>query len=192
MLTAISTPSTKVDSAITLALLGDHHAEALLYLVNKNRVYLREWLPWVDNMQSVQNFHDYIARCKKQQEEGTDYGYMIMVNDKPAGRIGIHYIDKQNRTAAIGYWLHEEFSGKGIVTKACIALINLCFTQLNLNRVEIKCATGNSKSAAIAERLNFTKEGVLRQAELVNGQFLDLNLYSMLKEEWTAKQNSLP
>jgi ribosomal-protein-serine acetyltransferase len=175
----------RVDSSITLVPLAEHHAEDLFSLVEKNRTQLGEWLPWVDNMRSVQAFAAYIDRCKKQHEQGTDYSYMIIVDGKAAGRIGVHYIDNYNKLGAIGYWLGQTFSGRGIITKASRALIDFCFRQLNLNRIEIRCAAGNEKSAAVAERLNFTKEGILRQAELVNGQFFDLVLYSMLKSEWS-------
>lgn len=160
------------------------HANAILDLVNNNRQHLRVWLPWVDAMQTVDDFHAYITRCKTQAEEGTDYGYEIFLGDAMVGRIGIHYIHHHNRFGAIGYWLGEEHSGKGIITKACAALIRHCFSSLQLNRVEIKCAVDNTKSAAIPGRLGFTKEGILRQAELVNGRFHDLYLFSLLKSEW--------
>lgn len=177
----------KVDNKIVLEIIVQEHAEPLLNLVNANRQYLREWLPWVDNMQSVDDFKAYISRCKSLHEEGSDYGLVIRMNNEVAGRVGIHYINRQNSCGAIGYWLGEAFAGKGIITKSCEALIKHGFTVLQLNRIEIKCGTGNYKSAAIAERLHFKKEGVLRQAEFVNGKFIDLSLYSLLKEEWSNK-----
>jgi len=179
----------QVNDAIALEPLTDSHAGPLLQLVNSNREYLRQWLPWVDHMQTVDDFKSYINRCKKQEDEGTDYSYVIVSGSAVVGRIGIHYIAKQNKFGAIGYWIGEEFTGKGIMTKACRALIEVCFIHLQLNRIEIKCATGNYKSAAIAERLNFTKEGVMRQAEWVNGHYVDLNLYALLKDDWQPKDN---
>ncbi|HEX8314845.1 MAG TPA: GNAT family protein [Flavisolibacter sp.] len=178
------------DTDIILEPIDDHHAHLLLNLVNDNRPALRQWLPWVDRMRTIENFRWYINRCKEQHEEKTDYSYVVKVKEQAAGRIGIHYIDQQNKSGAIGYWIGSDFSGRGIITKACVALINHCFTELELNRLEIKCATRNYKSAAVAERLSFTKEGVLRQAEWVNGQAVDLSVYAMLKTEWVMKQNS--
>lgn len=176
----------KADASISLELIADRHARPLLDLLNANRRPLRQWLPWVDNMQTEADFQAYINRSKVQHDEGTELGYVIFVNGLVAGRIGIHYIHQHNKHGAIGYWLGQEFTGQGIITKACIALINYCFDSLGLNRIEIKCATENYKSAAIAKRLKFTKEGVLRQVEFVNGEFLDLDLYSMLKNEWKS------
>ncbi|MEO6949604.1 MAG: GNAT family protein, partial [Ginsengibacter sp.] len=60
------------------------------------------------------------------------------------------------------------------------------FQKIGLNRIEIKAAVRNLKSQAIPIKLNFKKEGVLRQAEFVNNEFIDLFLYSILKEEWEA------
>jgi len=173
-----------VNDNITLELLDTKHAAETFALINANRQYLREWLPWVDNMRTIENFENYIQRTQQQLKDGTDYGYIILYNGKIAGRIGLHYIDMQNKTGAVGYWLGETFTGNGIIAKACAAIINFAFTSLELNRIEIKCGTGNNKSKAIAERLGFTQEGVLRQAEFVNTHFIDLYIYSMLKTEW--------
>lgn len=176
-----------VDKNLVLELIDEPHAEPLLGLVSQNRDHLRKWLPWVDYMRTVADFEEYIRECKQNHEAGTEYGYVILQNGSLAGRIGIHYIQRQNKTGAIGYWLGKAFEGKGIVTNACSKLIDHCFSTLNLNRIEIKCGIGNRKSAAIPERLGFTKEGVLRQAESLNGGFVDLTLYSILKEEWEVR-----
>jgi ribosomal-protein-serine acetyltransferase len=172
------------DESVSIVSLHQSHAAVLLELVNANRLHLRQWLPWVDYMQTVEDFDAFIAMSQKREAAGTDIGCMILYNDEPAGRIGIYDINRQNSIGAIGYWLGEAFSGKGIATKACRELVDYAFTTLGLNRAEIKCGTGNYPSQAIAERLGFKKEGVLRQAELLHGNYIDLYLYSMLKAEW--------
>jgi ribosomal-protein-serine acetyltransferase len=53
--------------------------------------------------------------------------------------------------------------------------------------VEIHCAVGNEKSCGIAKRLGFQLEGMLRQAQLLNGKYVDINVYSMLAEEWVLR-----
>ena len=174
----------QVDDAISLEFLEEIHAESLLNLVNANRVYLREWLPWVDHMQTVANFTHYIIDTKKRAADKTDFGYAIIIDKNIVGRMGLHHINYQNKIGEIGYWLADGLQGRGIITKCCTALINHGFTQLGLNRIEIKCGLGNDKSLAIAEKMQFKLEGILRKAELLNGKFIDLYLYAMLKEEW--------
>jgi ribosomal-protein-serine acetyltransferase len=162
------------------------HTEQLMQSVNSNRSHLGKWLPWVPFMQTADDFRSYIERSRQLHCEGTERNWVIKFKGKTAGRISIHNIQQQNKTGAIGYWLGKEFEKKGIVTMACKAVLDHCFTVLHLNRVELKCGTENLKSAAIADRMHFTKEGVLRQAEAVNGKFIDLSLYAMLKEEWIS------
>jgi ribosomal-protein-serine acetyltransferase len=174
----------KVDNTNTLELLDDKHAATVFNLIDNNRHYLREWLPWVDNMRSIENFKNYVLKCKKESERGTDFGYVVIHNNVVAGRIGIHNIDQQNKIASIGYWLAEDFAGKGIITKSCKAVIDYAFDELGLNRIEIKCGTGNFKSKAVPMRLHFKEEGIVRQGEFVNNKFIDLFVFSMLKNEW--------
>lgn len=174
----------KIDDRISLESLDENHTIEMFDLIDSNRQHLREWLPWVDPMQTIDNLRNHISYCKQLQAAGTDFPFAIKYNGKIAGRIGIHYIHQHNKIASIGYWLGDGYQGKGIMTRSCIALVNHCFNELGMNRVEIKCATGNNKSRAIAEKLHFKLEGILRQAEFVNEIFLDLYLYSMLKAEW--------
>jgi ribosomal-protein-serine acetyltransferase len=174
----------KLDDTLILETIAEKHAQPMFDLINSSRQHLREWLPWVDHMQTVENFEDHIADCKRREDVESDFAFVILLEDQMAGRIGIHYINYQNKIASIGYWLGDGYQGKGIITKACIALIDYSFHVLEMNRVQIKCATGNFKSQAIPERLNFKKEGIIRQGEFVNGRFVDLYLYSILKEEF--------
>lgn len=176
----------KVDDNILLELIDNTHALPVLNLIEANRNYLKEWLTWVDNIQTIGDFKNYIAKCKLQHEEGSDLGYVIIFNKIVAGRIGLHNIDHQNKIASIGYWLDENYTGKGIISKCCKAIINYAYDTLNINRIEIKCGTGNNKSKAIPEKLGFKKEGILREAELVNNTFIDLYIFSMLKKEWAG------
>ncbi|MGB4843036.1 MAG: GNAT family protein [Ferruginibacter sp.] len=174
----------QVDENISLEFLEEIHAESLFNVVNGNREYLREWLPWVDNMQTVDNFKNYISDSKRRAEDKTDFGFAIIMDKNIVGRIGMHHINQQNKIGEIGYWLADGMQGKGIVTRCCKAIIDFGFTELDLNRIEIKCGVGNHRSRAIAEKLNFKEEGILRKAEWLNGKFIDLHLYAMLKEEW--------
>ncbi|KAA9325987.1 GNAT family N-acetyltransferase [Adhaeribacter soli] len=174
----------QISETISLEPLADHHAEPAFELIDNNRTHLKTWLTWVDFMQSADNFRSFIKGAQQRAADNQEASFMILHARKVAGRIGLYYLDHQNKTGAIGYWLGEEFQGKGLVTEACKEIIGHGFTALGLNRIEIKCATGNHKSQGIPERLGFTREGILRQAEQVNGRFHDLYLYSLLKEEW--------
>jgi ribosomal-protein-serine acetyltransferase len=174
----------KVDDTLAMVLIDYHHAETLYQLVKLNRQHLREWLPWVDQMRSVDDFKKYITTSKQRYASHTEIGYMIIHNHVMVGRLGVYNIDLMNKSGSIGYWLDKEWMGKGIITRCCKAVIDEAFSHLQLNRIEIRAATANVKSQAIPERLGFKKEGIIRQGEFVNNEFVDLYVYSMLKEEW--------
>ena len=173
-----------VDDKLVLEATAQKHAAGLFNAVNANRSHLSAFLPWVDHMKSVSDFSNYIQHCEKLFEDKTDVSFVIIANNTVAGRIGLHYIHPQNRVASIGYWLTKDFEGEGIITRSCRAIINHAFKEMNLHRLEIKAAVDNSRSQAIPRKLGFTKEGILRQAELVNEQFLDIVLYSLLRHDW--------
>jgi ribosomal-protein-serine acetyltransferase len=177
----------KVDDTIVLELIDYPHAETLYQLVKVNRLHLREWLPWVDHMRSIDDFRKYINGSKQRYTSCTEVGYVILAKQVMIGRLGLYNIDLNNRSASIGYWLDQQWLGKGVITRSCKAVINAAFSHLHLNRIEIRAAVENYKSQAIPERLGFKKEGIIRQGEFVNHQFVDLYVYSLLKEEWSRK-----
>ncbi len=178
----------RVDETIVLELIDYHHAELLYQLVKINRLHLREWLPWVDHLRTVEDFRKYINNSKQRYANHTEMGYCILVNHVMIGRIGFYNIDPVNKSASIGYWLSKQWLGKGIITRSCKAMIDDGFKRLRLNRIEIRAAIENFKSQAIPVRLGFTREGIIRQGEFVNNQFIDLYVYSLLKEEWESRR----
>jgi ribosomal-protein-serine acetyltransferase len=173
----------RVDEKIRLELLEDKHAESIFHMVNTNRNHLRSWLPFVDSIQSIEYVQDFVKETTQRNNRGNEFAFVVFYENNMVGRVGVYQIDVSNKIAEIGYWIVESAQGYGIITKSCKALVDFCFTDLRLNRIEIKCGIANGKSNAISKRLNFTHEGVMRQAELLNGDFIDLNLYSLLKNE---------
>ena len=173
-----------IDENLRLELTAEKHAQGLYDAVDANREHLSEFLPWVDNMQSVDDFNNYIKNCESLYQQGKEVSFVIILDEVSVGRIGLHHLSSQNKNAAIGYWLTKNAEGKGIMARSCKALINYGFRELCLRRIEIKAAVDNVRSRAIPEKFNFTKEGILRQAELVNNKFLDLVLYSVISDEW--------
>lgn len=169
-----------------LRILEERHAKALFALTNANRSSLREWLPWVDDTQSVNETLQFIRAGLKQYANNDGFQCGIWFRGQLAGAVGYHLFDWRNRRTSIGYWLGEQYRGRGLMTEAVRALTDYALTELQLNRVEIRCATGNKKSRAVPERLNFTHEGVVRETEWLYNRFVDHDVYGMLREEWTS------
>ena len=175
------------DDEVVLDLLDEAQAEELFALVDANRAYLREWLPWLDQNTEVEHTRTFIRATRKQHEDRNGFTCGIRFRGNLVGVVGLHGIDWMNRKTSIGYWLVRAHQGRGIVTRACRALLPFLFDELGMNRVEIACAPGNAKSAAIPERLGFTREGLLRQRERLYDRYVDHVVYGLLASEWRQR-----
>lgn len=176
--------SHEIDENISLKLFEIHDAEEMLNLINSNRFYLRKWLSWVDSVKEINDTKTFIKDSKNQYASNNGFQAGIWTNQKLIGVIGLHEIDWRDKKTEIGYWLDQNYQGKGIITKSCRALIDYSFKRLKLNKVEIHCAEQNIKSQAIPKRLGFIKEGVLREAQYLNGEFVNHIIYGLLSSEW--------
>ena len=177
-----------ISENIRLELTGVKHTIPLFDVIDNNRDHLSVFLPWVGNMQTVDDFKTYLRNCELLYQQKMEVSFVIFFNEMAVGRIGLNHLNWENKTGAIGYWLSKNAQGNGIIVQSSKWLINYGFHELGLHRIEIKAAVKNIKSQAIPVKLNFKKEGILRQAELVNGEFIDLVLYSILSSEWGNKK----
>ncbi len=172
------------DQEIDLQLIQLSDCTELFNLVHHNREYFRNWLPWVDSITSPFHFHIIIPQWLKQFQDHNGFQLGIHYHHKLVGMIGLHSIDWYNRQTSIGYFLAQDYEGKGIMTRSVSALLHYIFNYLHLHRVEIRCGTNNKKSCKIPERLGFQKEGVVRDGEFLYDHYHNLIIYSILSQEW--------
>lgn len=174
----------RIENNLELELLSQDHAGELFDLTDSNRAFLRQWLPWLDSNKYLQNTVDFITYSEKQYAENSSLQLAIRYRSKVTGMIGFHKVDWLNHSTSIGYWLGEAYQGRGIITRSCRCLIDYAFGNLGLNRIEIRCAPGNTRSRAIPERLGFREEGTIRQAEWLYDRYVDHIIYGMLRADW--------
>ena len=130
----------------------------------------------------------FIRRAQLQYESSQGPQVAIWVDGAFAGSLGCHAIDWANRNSSIGYWIDAAHQGKGLITRCCAAMLDYLFEELALHRVEIRCGTGNHRSCAIPERLGFTREGVIREAEWVKDRWVDLVVWGILEHDWRHRE----
>lgn len=174
-----------------LAALGLRHLRAadapeLQALVEANREYLSQWLPWAP-AQDLQQCEKFIADAEAQSARNDGFHAAIAPDGPIIGIVGFHSVDWLNRNTTIGYWLAEHLQGRGIMTAVVRALVDHAFGDWDLHRIEIHCAPGNRRSRAIPERLGFREEARLRETELVRGHWLDSVVYGLLEGEWKGR-----
>jgi ribosomal-protein-serine acetyltransferase len=161
-----------VDQELQLRLLAIEHATALFALTERNRAYLREWLPWLDSVRVVSDTEGFIGKTVQLHQETKAFVAGIWHHNRLVGVIGHNRIDWDNRVTYVGYWLAAECQGKGMMTRCCRALIDHAFDTLDLNRIEICTATN---------------EGIRRQGEWLYDRFIDLNVFALLRSTWALR-----
>lgn len=176
-----------VNEKIKLRMLTAKDAEALYLITDQSRGYLKKWLPWLDDIKSVDDSMQFIKNSFQLYHDLKGITAGVFVQDTLVGVIGFNHIDRKNKIGSIGYWLGERYQGKGIMTEAVSALVTHGFTRLGLNRIELRAATDNKPSRAIAERLHFKKEGIIRQAEWLYDKYVDHVVYGLLREDWQRR-----
>jgi len=180
-------PSLKVDDQIALYLPKPEWAEPIFELIDSQRTYLREWLPWVDPTKSPNDTRIFLRDSMRFNRGGQRLTTFVFYEQELAGSLGFVHFNKGCKSGEIGYWLRQELQGKGIMTKSCKRLIDYVFRTKDLNRIEIKVASPNHKSQAIPRRLGFTHEATLREGLFLYDQYYDLELFSLLRKEWAPQ-----
>jgi ribosomal-protein-serine acetyltransferase len=181
----------RVDEDLELAVWEQRHAAEAFAAIDANREYLRRWLPWLDDLRTVDDERAFIRRAAEQAARNDGFQAAICHRGQLVGGVGFHYVNWPNRKTEIGYWLAESAQGRGVMTRCCRALVDHAFAGWGLNRVVIFCATDNHRSRAVPERLGFTHEGTYRQAEWLYDHFVDLEGYAMLASDWEAGRETV-
>lgn len=187
---SLSIPIKEINAGedLVLKLLRQESAGLIFSIIDENRYLLRRWLPFVDNTRKPDDTEIFVKSVLSASGPKQDIIYEIWFHDEFAGIIAFKEIDRWNNRTELGYWLDPRFEGRGIMTRCCISLLKCAFTKMNMKRIQIKVGIGNAKSARIPEKLGFTFEGIERAGEKFPDHYADLEVYSILKEEWIKKQ----
>ena len=142
----------------------------------------------VKNRNDLVNYFDFCLNAKKEKEL---YPLIIInrKNNDPIGLTMFGNISFQSKRLEIGWtWIGEKFQGTGINAICKGLLLDYCFDNLNLRRVEFKIDINNIKSQKAVEKIGAFKEGLLRNYNIQSyGESKGTYVYSILKEEWKNK-----
>jgi ribosomal-protein-serine acetyltransferase len=177
-----------VNEHAELRLIDGQHAEELFRLLDANREHLRRWHPWVDSMRSVPDVDKAIGVWQQQYANNRGFCAGIWFKGRFCGMINHLNVDWLNRWTALSYWLDAAHQGQGIMTACCRAMIAHGFDTWTLNRIAIECATENTRSRAIPERLGFKLEGIVRGIEWLHDHYADHALYGLLSSDYALMQ----
>src|SRR5918911_2893715 len=105
------TLSIRIDDDTELRILEERHAQELFNLIDQNRSYLREWLPWLDYEQSIEETKAFIRSSLQQFVNNEGFQAGIWYKGKLVGGIGYQPINWTQHKVEIGYWLSENAQG---------------------------------------------------------------------------------
>jgi ribosomal-protein-serine acetyltransferase len=168
---------------LTLKTLAIENAAELFAMTDKNRSYLRQWLPWLDHTKSVADSKGFIEFSHKEIESNVGLVLGVWSMNRLVGVCSLQKINKTNRAANIGYWISADEAGKGFARSATKTLMEYAFYKLNIHRIEIRCATENVASQKVAESCGLKFEGISRDAEWLYDHFVSHKIYGILSTD---------
>ncbi len=159
-------------------------------LLAANHARLARWEPWAVEPPVLDETRAFLQASARNWLEGSELPVAIAVRDSGqwhlAGSVSLR-IDRYSRSGEIGYWIDGGYEGRGLVSKAVAAVLDQAFGPLGLERVTLHTDAANERSRAVARRLGFSEEGLLRQALAFAGERRDQAAYGLLAAEWNQR-----
>ena len=177
----------EVDEGLVLEPAERADIPELFALIDRNRAWLRPWMPWVDSTRRQADVAAFVERCQAGARAGTDEVFVVRTGGQAVGVVGAHSISANNQGCDVGYWLGEEFAGRGLMTRSLRRVVEHLFAERGLHRVEIVAAVHNAPSRAVAEGAGFLLEGIRRGAERLEGRFVDHAVYGRTADDDVAR-----
>ena len=183
----IDIPSQLVGQRVIVRPYRPGDGTALWDAVEESREHILPWLPWGPSHKSPDDSEAFVRKChaKWLLREDMPMGVWDRTGEKYLGGSGLHRIEWGVPSFEIGYWLRKSAQGRGYMTEAVWLITQLAFETLKAQRVFIRAAAGNYRSAAIPPRLGFIHEGTLRNsARNANNELCDMLMFAMTPGEY--------
>lgn len=116
--------------------------------------------------------------------DALDWGMVYKGDGRLVGTSGFVGREPEHARAEVGCVLHRVYWGMGLAAEALGAMISFGFERMGLNRIEGRCIAENTASARIMEKAGMAYEGTMRRREFMKGEYRDMKLYAILKDEY--------
>jgi ribosomal-protein-serine acetyltransferase len=153
-------PEQLVHASIVLRRWREGDAELCLRLVTESLEHLRPWMPWATSDYGLAEATGYLQQCEKDWAARTAFQYLILASGQPAGSAGL-MARIGDGGMEIGYWVHPDFTGRGVATSAAAALTEAAFALPGIDHVEIHHDVLNLASGRVPEKLGFSPVGTV-------------------------------
>lgn len=160
--------------------------KALAWALNNQKILdnLRDGLPYP---YTEADAAEYIAAMRSADPNDT-FAFAVLADGKVVGSIGaFRQSNIHARTAELGYYLAEEYWGRGIMTQAVKLLSAYIFDSTDVLRIFAEPFARNRASCRVLEKAGFVREGILRENAVKNGRTEDMVMYSLLRSDFGGK-----
>jgi RimJ/RimL family protein N-acetyltransferase len=151
--------------------------------VRDDLAHLGEHLPWPAATTATTRAAEFISRYANGQDGRVLLLGAFDAEEHIVGGTVLMSYEPWLSTIELGCWVVAGYEGRGLVRRMCVHTLRHARTNLDVHRVEWRCATANVRSRALAERLGFSLEGTLREAAMHEGERQDLYLFSLVGAE---------
>jgi len=157
------------------------------------RIMEREDLPlyveWINDPGFFGEYNPLEHTTKAEMEKNFDTAppekRRFFIEKKDGTKIGVVNTFPVGELLEIGFTLIASQRGKGYGTEAVTILVDYLFLSRDIVRIQATTDLRNIASQRVLEKVGFKKEGVVRKSMFIHGDWRDLLLYSILREEWT-------
>ncbi|WP_331749102.1 MULTISPECIES: GNAT family protein [unclassified Streptomyces] len=171
--------------------LEPRHAQEFLAHIDRARPHVDPWIPWATFSTDLASATAVLQRYADKQAQDTARIYGVWLDGTLVGGVMFTRFDSASGVCEVGCWLEAAGEGRGLVTRACRALIDWAFSERGMSRVEWWASAGNTRSIEVARRLGMTRDGVLRKHTAYRGVRRDIEVWSVLSDEWPPAGASL-
>jgi ribosomal-protein-alanine N-acetyltransferase len=157
-------------------------ASELALIANNKKIAdnVRDAFPFPYSLKNAQDWLDLIL-----VENDPPRFFAITIDKQVVGSIGIvSKTDIYRKNVEIGFFLSEDFWGKGIATKAIKAATSYAFREFDIGRIYAESFSDNIGSRRALEKAGFTLEATLKRNIIKNGIIKDSCIYSVLREDY--------
>jgi len=152
--------------------------------VEKARPHIEAYIPWATILVDEESTRRFLQRYADRRAADTGPLEGIWLSGELVGGVLFRTFEPTWGTCELGVWLTAEAQGRGLVARACQLMIDWAIGDRGLHRVEWRCVPANEPSRTVAKRLGMTLDGTLRQAFPHRGEVHDVEVWSMLRQEW--------
>ena len=147
---------------------------------------LKPWLPWVQGYDRGVS-QRFIRESVSAWADRRAYDFTVRAIDdldRHLGNVSIWSTSHQNAIGEVGYWIRSDETGNRYATEATTRAIQVGFEEMDLHKVQVRIAEGNTPSEHVVESIGFVHEGTLRDEVKIENRWLDHSVWSMLDREW--------